>query len=173
MESRDLLGDAFGRIREDTHRALEGLTAEQLQWQPDPAANSIAWLVWHLTRVEDDHISDIAGLPQIWSTGEWNTRFGTDPSDANLGYGHTPEQVAEVVPDEPAALLAYHDAVHEATLAYVETIDAEELDRIIDYRWDPPVSVGVRIVSVINDTTQHAGQANYLRGLIERGAGPQ
>ncbi len=173
METRDLLADAFERIRENAHRAVTGLSADQLQWQPDPAANSIAWLVWHLTRIEDDHVSHLADHPQAWSTGGWNSRFGTDPADTNLGYGHTPEQVAEVVPDDPVTLLAYYDAVHEQTLSYLETIDADALDRIIDYRWDPPVSVGVRIVSVINDAMQHVGQANYLRGLLDRGAGPR
>ena len=173
MDTAALLSDAFERLKSNTHRAVEGMTAAQLQWQPDPGSNSIAWLVWHLTRVEDDHVSHLAGVPQVWSTGGWNTRFGTNPGDGNLGYGHTPEQVTEVVPDEPSNLAGYHDAVHDATLEYVATIDAAELDRIVDTSWDPPVSAGVRIVSVLNDTLQHAGQANYLCGLIERGAGPQ
>ena len=173
MDTATLLVDAFTRIREDTHRAVQGMSTDQLQWQPDPEANSITWLIWHLTRIEDDHISHLAGAPQVWSAAGWNQRFGTDPSDANLGFGHTPAQVAAVRPDEPSSLLAYHDAVHEETMQYIATVTPEELDRIIDYRWDPPVSVGVRIVSVINDTMQHAGQANYLRGLLERGAGPQ
>ena len=173
METDDLLADAFERIRQNVHRAVDGLSADQLQWQPDPAANSIAWLLWHLTRIEDDHVSHLADRPQAWSTGGWNARFGTDPDDANLGFGHTPEQVAQVVPNDPSTLLAYHEAVHERTLSYLERINAGELDRIIDYRFDPPVSVGVRLVSVINDAMQHVGQANYLRGLLERGAGSQ
>jgi hypothetical protein len=68
----------------------------------------------------------------------------------------------------PDVLLDYHNAVHDRTVAYLNTIDAGELDRIIDVRWDPPVSVGVRLVSVIDDDMQHAGQAAYVRGLFER-----
>jgi uncharacterized damage-inducible protein DinB len=169
VEARDLLRDAFERIREDVHRAVDGIAADQLLLRPDDGANTIAWLIWHLTRVEDDHVSEIAGRPQTWMSGGWNSRFGTDPDEDNTGYAHTPAQVAAVVPDRVDSLLAYHNAVHTATLEYLETVDGSELDRIIDRRWDPPVSVGVRLVSVINDAMQHAGQANYLRGLIERG----
>ena len=78
-----------------------------------------------------------------------------------------------MVPDDPSTLIGYHEAVHERTLSYLEAVDADELDRIIDYRWDPPVTVGVRLVSVINDGMQHVGQANYLRGLLERSTAPQ
>ena len=149
------------------------IAAEQLLLRPDHGANTIAWLIWHLTRVEDNHVAEIADLPQRWVSGGWNGRFGTDPDEDNTGFAHTPAQVAAVVPDRVESLLDYHDAVHQATLEYLETVDGTELDRIIDRRWDPPVSVGVRLVSVINDAMQHAGQANYLRGLIERGlAGP-
>ena len=169
MEARDLLRDAFVRVRQDTHAAVDGLDAIQILLRPDAAANPIGWLVWHLTRVQDHHVSEIAAHPQAWLTGGWNERFGTDPDENNTGFGHTPDQVAAVVPDRIDNLLGYHDAVHAETLDYLETVDGSELDRIIDRRWDPPVTVGVRLVSVINDTMQHAGQANYIRGLIERG----
>lgn len=168
MDTPTLLADAFGRIQEDTHRAAEGLTAAELAYQPDPSANSIAWLVWHLTRVEDDHMSEIADRPQAWAVDGWAGRFGMEPDPHDVGFGHTPEQVRTIRPDGPELLLEYHDAVTARTLEYVPTITPAELDRIIDELWDPPVSVGVRTVSVINDCTQHAGQANYLRGLLER-----
>ncbi len=168
MDTIDILTDAFGRIKGDTHRAADGRTAAELAYQPDPEANSIAWLVWHLTRVQDHHIGQLAHRPQAYVVEGWADRLGTDPDPENHGYGHTPEQVAAIRPDSPDVLLAYHDVVTERTLEYIATVTPEELDRIFDHSWDPPVSVGVRIVSVINDCMQHAGEANYLRGLLER-----
>lgn len=168
METSDLIVDAFGRISEETHRAADGLPAEALNWRPDPDANSIAWLVWHLTRVQDDHVSDLAAVEQAYVVDGWAERLRLEPDVHDVGYGHTTVQVAGVTVEGPDVLLAYFDAVHRRTLRYVTTIDPSELDRICDTRWDPPVSVGVRLVSVLNDCLQHAGQARYVRGMYER-----
>ncbi len=170
MDTRDILADAFGRVREEAAAAVAGLDAESLAARLDPEANSIGWLVWHLTRVQDDHVADLAHRDQVYVSGGWADRLGLPRNLHDLGYGHTSDQVAAVRPDGPDVLMEYHDEVHARTLEYLETIDAAELDRIIDYRWDPPVSVGVRLVSVISDCLQHAGQANYVRGIVERQA---
>jgi hypothetical protein len=168
METGEVLNDAFERIRSGVHRAVEGLDARALAHRPDPAANSIAWLVWHTSRVQDDHVSEIAGVPQAYIADGFAGLLELPPDPDDIGYGHTSDQVARVRPAAPAVLVDYHDGVTRRTLAYLATIDAEELDRIIDDSYDPPVSVGVRLVSVINDSMQHVGQANYVRGLIER-----
>ena len=168
MESRDLLIDAFGRIPDEVRLATEHLGADALSWRPDADANSIAWLVWHLTRVQDDHVSDLAGIEQAYVADGWADRFGLPPDVHDIGYGHTTEQVAAVRVDAPDLLVAYFEAVHARTGDYLTTIDSAELDRICDTRWDPPVTVGVRLVSVINDCYQHVGQARYVRGLWER-----
>lgn len=168
MQSRELLRDAFTRIRELTHTAAGGIDQAGLTYRPETGANSIAWLIWHLTRIQDDHVSEIAGLEQAWVTDAWASEFGMAPDPKNDGRGHGPEQVAAISPDGPELLLAYQDAVSDRTFTYLDTVDADELDRIIDPSYDPPVSVGVRLVSVISDNIQHAGQARYLRGVIDR-----
>lgn len=168
MESRDLLEDAYERIADLVRRIADGLEPDDLIYRPDPDANSIGWLLWHLTRVEDDHVSEIAGLEEAWVTDGWAERFGMEPDPANTGYGHTSTDVAAVRPASAQLLIDYHDAVWARTRAYLETIDAGELDRLIDFSWDPPVSVGVRLVSVIGDCYQHAGQAAYLKGMLDR-----
>lgn len=168
MDARDILEDAFGRIREDVERAVIGLDALALAFRPEPEANSIGWLVWHLTRVQDHHISDIAGRGQAWVSDGWAARFGMEADSENTGYGHTSAQVAGVRPDGPDLLIDYHDAVHVRTLDYVRGLAEPELTRIVDERWDPPVTAAVRLVSVVNDDMQHAGQANYVRGILER-----
>lgn len=167
MTSAGLLVDAFGRVRDAVAGAVDGLTTEELAFRPDPEANSIAWLVWHLTRVQDDHVADVAGWEQVWTAAGWVERFGL-PFDARAhGYGHSASEVAAVRADA-ALLLGYHEATHEQTVRFVERVADADLDRIVDTRWDPPVTLGVRLVSVIEDDLQHAGQAAYLRGLVDR-----
>jgi hypothetical protein len=170
MHANDILSDAFERIRGLVPDIVTGLDAEALVWRPNPHANTIAWLVWHLTRIQDDHVADIAGYEQIWVTDAWAERFGFPADAMDHGYGHTPEQVAAVRPADADVLIDYHEQVAKQTQRYLEKADADELDRIVDRSWDPPVTVGVRLVSVIGDDLQHAGQAAYVRGLCERRA---
>ncbi|SRR6266508_3291933 len=168
MTSAELLVDAFGRIRAVVHGTVEGLTPEQLAVRLDDDANSIAWLVWHLTRIQDDHIADVAKTDQIWTSQGWVERFGLSFDARDTGYGHRREDVAEVNVDSGDLLVDYHDAVHEQTIRYVERVTDADLDRIVDEGWDPPVTLGVRLVSVVNDNTEHAGQAAFVRGIVER-----
>ena len=167
MLCKDLLIDGLARVEEDLRRTLRGLTAEQVAFRPADHANSIAWLAWHVTRVQDDHISELAGQPQAWVADGWHQHFGkpADPSDTGFGYG--PAEVASIAPEDPSVLIAYYAAVHTRSLAYLDQVTCEDLDRIVDTSWDPPVSAGVRLVSVVNDCTQHVGQMAYIRGLVE------
>jgi uncharacterized damage-inducible protein DinB len=168
MNSAELLADAFGRIRGEVHGAVDGLTADELAERPDHAANSVAWLIWHLARVQDDHVAEVAGDDQIWTSQGWYERFGLPFPPEAIGYGDSPAEVAEVKVADPALLTDYYDAVHERTLAYVRDLTDADLDRIVDKRWDPPVTLGVRLVSVLGDDVQHAGQAAFLRGILLR-----
>lgn len=168
MLTREVLTDAYGRIQSIVHGATDGLSAEAIAYQPEPGSNSIAWLVWHLTRIQDDHVSELAEREQAWTADGWHDRLGVPDDPADTGFGHRPEQVAVLRPDDPGVLVGYHDAVVNHTMDYLAGVDADELSRIIDSSYDPPVSVGVRLVSVLSDNLQHAGQARYLRGMIER-----
>lgn len=168
MQSRDLLRDAFMRVRELVHTSASGLDQQALTYRPEPGTNSIAWLCWHLTRIQDDHVSELAGLEQAWVTEGWAEKFGKEPDAKDDGRGYGPAEVASIAPEHPDILIAYQDAISDRTFAYLEKVDENELDRIIDRSYDPPVSVGVRLVSVISDNIQHGGQARFLRGIIER-----
>ena len=167
MNTRDLLVDAFGRITEAVHDAVDGLTLEQLTFRVDPRANSIAWLVWHLTRIQDDHVAGVAETEQVWITEGWYERFKLPFDRRAHGYGQSPDEVG-AVRVESSLLAGYYDAVHERTTAYLQGLTDADLDRVVDTRWKPPVTLGVRLVSVITDDLQHAGQAAYLRGVVER-----
>lgn len=167
MNSRDILLDGLGRVRDDVHDAVEGLDVDALSFRADKDANTIAWLIWHLSRVADDHVSEVAGIDQVWTTGGWAQRFDLPFDEAATGYGHRSPDV-EAVRADSAVLLGYFDAVHHEAVSYVAGLNDADLDRVVDDRWDPPVTLGVRLVSVINDCTQHAGQAAFIRGLTER-----
>ncbi len=167
MHAKDILIEGYGRIQELVHAAVEGLDPDGLNARPTADANSLAWLVWHLTRVQDDHIADAFGLDQVWLTGDWEKRFGLDlPRDAT-GYGHSSAEVAKVRVDSGDLLTGYYDAVHERTLGALRSLTAKDLERIVDDRWDPPVTLAVRLVSVLSDDLQHVGQAAYARGLVQ------
>jgi uncharacterized damage-inducible protein DinB len=167
MTSADLLTDAFGRIREEVHHAVDGLSRQDLAYRIDPDANSIAWLAWHLTRIQDDHVSAVEGVEQVWTAKGWADKFGLPFDRLATGYGQDSGEVAAVQADGEL-LTAYHDAVYEQTLRYVRTLTDDDLPRVVDESWDPPVTLGVRLVSVISDDLQHAGQAMFIRGILLR-----
>ena len=168
--ARDLLVDSFTRIRELVETLTDGLTEADSTYRPAPGANTPGWLLWHPIRVQDDHVAGLAGVQQAWPG--WRDPFGLPFSDWATGYGQSADEVGAVrVSGE--LLAAYHADVHDLTLRYVEQIDDDELTRVVDTDWDPPVTAAVRLVSVIGDVLQHLGQAAYVRGLAERAsAGP-
>lgn len=174
-----ILEDGFGRVRESVEHVLLGLSAERAAAQPSPTANSVGWLVWHLSRITDDHFAALAHVldggdaprgrertmppGQVWV--DWRDRLGTPYPEASTGYGHTPEQVAAFPRLEPSLLGEYHAAVHERALEILRGLTPEDFGTVVDFRWDPPVTAAVRLMSILNDATQHVGQAAYVKGL--------
>ena len=167
MNLRDGLSHVFEEIGRNSVSTVDGLDAAALTWRPDDQANTIAWLVWHLARVLDGHVAEIAGRPQVWAEQGWAQQFGLPAGYDDSGYGHTAAQVAEISPEEPV-LRGYATAATALVLDYLDGASAEEFDRVIDRSYNPPVTVGVRLFSVVGDALQHLGQAGYVRGLYER-----
>src|SRR5215469_5489727 len=173
MTSADLLTDGFGRIRESVENATAGLSASQLAERLTPDANPVSWLIWHLARVQDDHVSKAFGVQQEWVSGQWATRFGLPPQMMDHGYGHTSAEVSNLAaavtgasPSPGKLLVEYYDAVHAQTIPLVSQVTDADLERVVDLGWDPPVTLGVRLVSVLDDAAQHVGQAAYVRGIL-------
>lgn len=170
MSSTEILEEVFGRMPDAVRRAVDGLDADQLVVRPTAdgsgEGNSVAWLIWHLTRVQDNHVADAAHLPELWLDQGWAERFGLDLDPSDTGYGHSSDQVEKVRPSSADLLVEYYDAVHSRTLDFIAGLGEVDLDRIVDASWDPPVTLRVRLVSVVEDCMQHAGQAAYVRGLL-------
>ena len=168
--ANDLLRDLFGRVADELPQLLDGLAPDALHWRPGPDANPIGWLAWHIGRCEDAQVAPIGGADQVWSIGGWAGRFTPEHGLDDVGYGHTSAQVGAFRVQDPGALAGYYAAVHERTVEVLGGLSEPDLDRVLDRRWDPPVTVGVRLVSIVNDVTQHLGQLAYVRGLWERSA---
>lgn len=168
MDTSAVFLDLFDRIPPLLEEAVTGLDADALATAPAPGANTIGWLTWHLTRVHDSHVAELLGERQLWETGDFAQGFGLEPDPHNTGYGHSAADVASVRPAGPEVVLAYHQAVFERTHAYLSRLTDGDLDRIVDENWDPPVSLGVRLVSVADDCLEHVGQANFVRGILAR-----
>ncbi|MHB8681556.1 MAG: mycothiol transferase [Acidimicrobiales bacterium] len=168
VHANAILLDVFGRIRDGVHATVDGLSSEELAFRPDAEANSIGWLMWHLTRVEDDHIAHLAGTDQLWTSRGFYDRFGKPYEPTALGYGQDPAEAGAFRVGSADLLVAYHDAVHEVTTHYVGGLGVADLDRVVEPNWDPPVTLSVRLVSVVADALQHIGQGGYVRGLLQR-----
>jgi hypothetical protein len=169
MHIRDLLLDGFDRISEELRVAVDGLSPDQLAHRIAPGANPIGWLAWHLLRIQDDHVADVAGREQVWTAEGWADRFGLDLDPRATGYGMDDDEVDRVRVPSADLLLGYAEAVSARTAEFLRGVEAEDLDRVVDESWDPPVTLGVRLVSVLSDDLQHVGQAAYVRGLLDAG----
>jgi hypothetical protein len=159
--------DLYGRVPPIAREVVDGLTLDELTRSPQPGANTIAWLVWHIARVQDAYFGEYLGVDQLWVDGNWAERFGLAPDPENSGYGHTAEEMAAVRPQDPDVLVEYLDAVDARARSYLDGLGPDDLDRIVDRNWDPPVTLGVRLVSIADDCLQHIGQAAYVRGLLD------
>jgi hypothetical protein len=165
-QARDVLSDAVTRVREGVAATAGDLQADQLAHRPAPDANSIGWLLWHLTRVQDGHVAELLEADQLYVSGGHAAALGLPPDPEDSGYGHTSDQVAAVRIADPATLIAYHEAVAQRSLDHLAGQSAEDLERIVDERWDPPVTAAVRWVSIVEDCVMHLGQAQYAVGLL-------
>src|SRR6478609_3317496 len=166
MKAAEVLSDAFGRLPDLVHSAVADLTVDQLH-ERIGGANNISWLVWHLSRVEDDHIAGAAGADQVWTSDGWAERFGLGLPVETTGWSMSSAEVDQVAVNDPELLLGYFDAAHAKAAAFVAELTDGDLDRVVDERWDPPVTLGVRLVSVLDDCLEHAAQAHFVRGILE------
>jgi len=166
MEWKDLLIDGYSRVPEFLENVLKGLTQDDLDWQPRYDCNSIGWLVWHLTRQQDAQIASLIDGKQLWVTDKWYTKFGRQPEPDDVGFGHSPEQVSAFKSPESRTLLGYNRAVVERSKQYISSLSENDLDRELNEPWFQPLpTVGVRLVSILDDSILHAGQAAYVRGM--------
>lgn len=159
-----LLDDAFARVGDDVVALVKGMSPSDLVRRTTPGANTIAWLVWHLLRVQDDHVADAAGTEQVWFSAGWQKRFALPFEPGATGYGQTADEVS-AVHTTAELLTGYARDVTSATQAVLASLSDADLDRVVDEHWDPPVTLAARLVSVLVDDLKHLGQAEFAAGL--------
>lgn len=164
--ARDLLTDLFARVIEHADDVTDGLTSEVADRRIVPEANTIAWLVWHSARVIDAQLAPIAGVHQVWTAKGWYERFGLDLPPESTGYGHSRADAAKVHGSD-ALLIGYFRDVDAMARDYLARVTPQELARVVDEAWDPPVTVAVRLVSIVDDCAQHLGSAAFLKGALQ------
>lgn len=165
---RELIIDGYNRIPGEIEHVLDGLSADDLEWQPRSGSNSIGWTVWHLARVEDSQISDLMGKEQLWIKNKWYGKFQRSADAEDTGYKHTPQQVRTFRSPSRKIYLDYLRAVTKRTQQYLNSLNPSDLNRKLDEPWYKPVPMaGIRIVSILIDCHQHLGEASYIRGLLK------
>ncbi len=165
MEWQVLFSDIYERISQVLERALDGLTVDDLNQQPNPDSNSMGWLAWHLTRVQDRGIAGLMGEEQLWVKDGWHSRFNRPHDPQDFGLGHSPEDLAAFKSSDVQTLLAYHRSVLEQTKHFISSLSESDLDRKVNHPVYP--TVGANLVGSISDNLQHAGQIAYVRGLLK------
>ena len=168
MIATDILIDGFTRVYDSLHRMLPDLSEAELAQEPHP---SMGWLAWRLSRVIDNNASRLAGKEQLWVAAGWGERFGMTPSSYDFGRSaaHSREQV-HTFRASAELLLAYHEAVYARMKTYLSALSPEELARQIDIeRYQPPPTVAVRLISVLENAMNNQGQISYLKAYHRLG----
>ncbi|MFC2060072.1 DinB family protein [Chloroflexota bacterium] len=165
MECWQLIVDTYERSSQALERALEGLTQDDLNQQPNPDSNSMGWIVWHLTRIQDRAIADLTGEEQLWIKDTWHSKFNRPADPQDVGVRHMPEDLAAFKSPDVQTLLAYHQAVLQVSKRYISNLSQTDLDRWLGHpRY---ATVGARLVVLISENLQHAGQVAYVHGLLK------
>lgn len=164
MNSIDLLTDLATRPLAALGALSTRLGDDRLNAHPGGHPNSPAWLLWHTGREIDQQVADLGG-PEVWNAQGWGERFALPVADDEHGYGHTEAQARAIVVTDKDLLRDYLAAVTLASLTYLADVSEADLDAVIDERWDPPVTLGVRLVSAYADALEHLGQVAYVLGM--------
>jgi len=158
--------ELLDRVQERLEETLGKMTVEEANKMPHPLIKSVTWLFWHTARELDMQISDLKGKEPMYTSDGWNDRFDLPLPDDTPEYKHTPEQAEQVTVSNKELLSEYLDVSIKLAKDYLNNLDNDSLDEVIDENWDPPVTRKTRLVSIIDDAVMHSGQAVYARRLV-------
>src|SRR5438067_1221658 len=115
----------FNRSVSNYKQAIEGLSEEQVFWQPAPESNSIGWLGWHFTRRKDYYTSHLVDERQVWETERWYQKFGMNAVET--GTGHSAAEVKAFHPPLDL-LLGYIEGMNAIAVTRLDRIKEDTLD---------------------------------------------
>lgn len=165
MEAAQLTIGILSNLEEALTRALDGLTQEELSYQPDKECNSIGFILWHQIRAEDMMmIATLLGKPEEWETGKWATRMGFEEDFKDNGWGYTAEQLSSFAVPKLEELIAYGKAVRAGTEEYIAGLSPEDFDEVKTTLFGE-MPVGTILTMLIGELALHTGHITYVRGL--------
>ncbi len=171
MEVKDFALEALNEAQTALMQAVDGLSQDELMWQPKPGANHIAFILWHNLRVEDLFFQYMfQRVPQVWESEKWHEKLNLPDDPRVTGFGYTAEQVASFQSVPLRDLIAYGEAVRASTVDYLRNLDPARFDEMVKSRLFGEVSIGSLIGHLLLEIAQHVGQIAYIRGLV-RGQG--
>ena len=162
MDAKEMIVASLKQSRAYLDRTLDGLSQEDVEWQPAEECNCIAFIVWHTARVEDSFVSRVIQRQgAVYDTEGWREKLGT-PEDS--GFGYTVEQIQAWKAPKLADLVGYVDAVRANTLSLLDGLTPEKMLELA--RADrPPDTIGGLLIRVATETALHMGQVDYIRGI--------
>lgn len=166
MKLTQLSIDTLVRAQERFEDTLNQMSLDEANTMPTPLIKSVSWLIWHTARELDYQISELNKSKPLWESEGWTSKFDFDLPDTTEDWHHTPKEAAKVLVTDKKLLLDYLDASLKFTTNYLETLNEESLDEVIDINWTPVVTRKIRLVSAIDDAVMHSDQAVYTRRLV-------
>jgi hypothetical protein len=176
MELKEFIEKVLADYRHRLFLALDGLTPEELAWRPGPEANSIAFIVWHVARIEDRWFQRFAQeATEVWIRGGWAQKTGI--SEHDTGGGYTAEQLAQFPVVKGEDLRQYFEAVRKETLSFLRGLEPKDFDfaperptapdrpRALSGKAFEGCTIGRMFRQIVAEFNQHLGQVQYLRGL--------
>lgn len=168
MEAREVMLRSLEQSQEYLTRALDGLTQKEAAWSLGEECNSIIFILWHTSRVEDFFVNRVIQRQlELYETEGWLEKLGTPAKGS--GWEYTGEQLQAWPVPKLEIVRGYADSVREKTLAFVRSVTAEQLSEVPRPERSPD-SIGATLTRIITEIALHTGQIAYLRGA-QRGLG--
>lgn len=168
MDVRDFALQSLNESQTALMQAVDSLSQEELMRQPQPGANHIAFILWHMVRAEDWFFHYLfQRVPQVWESEQWHEKLNLPDDPRVTGFGYTEEQVASFPSIQLRDLIAYSEAVRARTVDYLRSVNPARFDEIAKSRLFGEVSIGNLIGHLLIELAQHVGQIAYIREMVK------
>jgi hypothetical protein len=154
---------------------VQGLTPEQLRWQPEGHDTSILFAIWHTYRACDELVHGVVmQRPSVFVNEGWAERLPVEKIGVTpFGNGASRAQIAAV--DVPIAdLLAYAKAVGVSINSYLESITDAQAAQELALPFFTGVYSEVDRMSraetiaffAIGHNSEHLGEVQFIKGML-------
>ena len=164
MDVQEYIGRQLAGMKFALNNTLDTLTQQEVSWRPSSGCNSIGLILFHTARSEDWFMQGILqNKPLIWETEKWYEKLGLDEKEEGSHY--TEDQVNAFQVPKLEKIMAYYDAVRDATKAYLRSMKPEDFDEKITFPnyGEMPRATVFSMLAI--HTSEHIGEMAYLRGL--------